>query len=287
MGFFNHSNFSRPGRGVSKNAPQKRGFFRFFELLGRKFWSICTLSLTYTLFAVPFFIVYLLLSTVMVSTFAKAEGTTQIMAYSAISIALLFTMYLGAGPASAGHTRILTDFSREEPVFLWSDFLESLKKKFVPTLLLFVLDIVVIFLFTFATLFYFGNMDTGLPVFFRIVLGMLMLLISLVYVMMHPFVYCLIVDKNLRLFEALSLAFTMTMAKLHGVIFVFLSSLAVLGIITALILYVGGFFVFLLPFLVFSLNQFMLTFYAVQVVDLLFPYKKENDSQASESIFND
>ncbi len=287
MGLFNHSNFSKPGKGVSRNAPKKRGFFMFFELLGRKFWSLCTLSLTYTLASIPFFAIYLFLSTLLVSAFAKAEGSTTIMAYTAISISLLFVMYLGAGPASAGHSKILTDFSREYPVFLWSDFWEAFKKKFLPSILVFALDIVVIFLFIFAALFYFGDFDIGLPMFFRLLLGILMLVFCLIYVLMHPFIYCLIADKGLRFSEVMSLAFTMTMAKLLGMIFVFLSSLAVLAVIAGLVLFVAGFFIFLLPVAVFSINQFMLTFYAVQIIDLYLPKENKNSDDSSEAIFED
>lgn len=39
MGLF-QKNYDKPGKGVSKNEPEKRGFFRFFELYFRNFWKL-------------------------------------------------------------------------------------------------------------------------------------------------------------------------------------------------------------------------------------------------------
>ncbi len=39
MGLF-QKNYDKPGKGVSKNEPEKRGFFRFFELYIRSFWKL-------------------------------------------------------------------------------------------------------------------------------------------------------------------------------------------------------------------------------------------------------
>ncbi len=52
MGLF-QKNYDRPGKGVSKNEPKKRGFFRFFELYFRNFWILVSAELWYILLSLP------------------------------------------------------------------------------------------------------------------------------------------------------------------------------------------------------------------------------------------
>ena len=52
MGLFgNH--YERAGSGIAKNAPKKKGIFRFFEIFGRKFWKLFELNLLYFLSFLP------------------------------------------------------------------------------------------------------------------------------------------------------------------------------------------------------------------------------------------
>ncbi len=52
MGLF-QKNYEKPGKGVSKNEPTKRGFFRFFELYIRNFWKLMSAELWYILLCIP------------------------------------------------------------------------------------------------------------------------------------------------------------------------------------------------------------------------------------------
>lgn len=52
MGLFG-KNYDTPGKGVSKNEPQKRGFFRFFELYVRNFWKLISAQLWCVLLSLP------------------------------------------------------------------------------------------------------------------------------------------------------------------------------------------------------------------------------------------
>ena len=52
MGLFG-SNYERAGSGIAKNAPKKKGFFRFFEIFGRKFWKPFELNLLYFVSFLP------------------------------------------------------------------------------------------------------------------------------------------------------------------------------------------------------------------------------------------
>ena len=52
MGLF-QKNYDKPGKGVSKNEPQKRGFFRFFELYFRSFWKLISAQFWFILLCLP------------------------------------------------------------------------------------------------------------------------------------------------------------------------------------------------------------------------------------------
>ncbi len=114
-GFFGLFDYSKPGKGVDKNGPQKKRFFLFFELFFRKFWKMITLNLLYVLFCIPIVTI---------------------------------------GPATAAMARIMKEFACERPVFLWSDFWEHFKKNFKQGFLMELLDIVVIFFAYIAYHFY-------------------------------------------------------------------------------------------------------------------------------------
>lgn len=82
-------NPSKPGPGVSKNAPQKKRFFLFWELYFRKFWKLMQANFIYILFSLP-----------------------------------LVTV----GLADAGLTYITRNFVREKHAFVWGDFIATIKK---------------------------------------------------------------------------------------------------------------------------------------------------------------
>lgn len=52
MGLFQR-NYDKPGKGVSKNEPEKRGFFRFFELYFHNFWKLISAQFWCVLLSLP------------------------------------------------------------------------------------------------------------------------------------------------------------------------------------------------------------------------------------------
>ena len=52
-GFFGLFNYAKEGPGVSKDAPQKRPFFAFMDIYGRKFWNLAVAGLLYSLVSIP------------------------------------------------------------------------------------------------------------------------------------------------------------------------------------------------------------------------------------------
>ena len=46
-------NYDKPGKGVSKNEPEKKSFFRFFELYFRNFWTLISAQFWFLLLSIP------------------------------------------------------------------------------------------------------------------------------------------------------------------------------------------------------------------------------------------
>ena len=118
--FFTRS-YTKEGKGVSKDGPQKKRFFLFFEICGRKFWSIVLVGLIFLLFCIP------------VVTF---------------------------GPACCGLALVLRNFAREEHAFVWADFWRGFKENFKQGLVVGLLNLAAFGVTGFASWYYFKEMQS-------------------------------------------------------------------------------------------------------------------------------
>lgn len=97
--------YQSSGKGVSKTAPQKKPFFRYWEIFGRKFWKIIELNMLYILFCLP------------VITF---------------------------GPATAALTHVMRKFILEQPCFVFDEFFTAFKKNFKQSVAIGIVDVICI-----------------------------------------------------------------------------------------------------------------------------------------------
>ncbi|MBE7062974.1 MAG: DUF624 domain-containing protein [Clostridia bacterium] len=264
MGFFTF-NFDKPGRGVDKDAPQKRGFFLFFDVLLRKFWRICSLSLGYTLLSVPAAIVYLFLNIFLQGAFSPIKDPAFIT-YMGIYIMLFLVCFLGSGPASAGQAYVLRNFSREDHAWVWDDFWSQTKENFGKGLAMFLLDIVIVTLLISSAVLYLNSGFLPLPPMISAVFGFLAIIALIIWFMMHFFFYPLLVTLDMKFGQLLKTSFQLTMAKLPQCILIFVLSIAVFAILMALY-FVNIAFVLLFAALGFSLVSFVYIFFATSVMD--------------------
>ncbi len=103
-GMFSFLDTSKPGPGVSKNAPQKKRFFLFWELYARKVWKLVLANLLYVLLSLP---------------------------------------VVTHGLAQAGLTFVTRNYVREKHVFLPSDFWDTVKKNFKQALIIGVEELII------------------------------------------------------------------------------------------------------------------------------------------------
>lgn len=114
MGLFS-INYNKPGPGVSKDAPVKKPFFRFWEVYFRKFFDLIKVNL---LFAIPTAVI-LVLSFVFGVFISSVNANLSFLGW--LPMAFL-------SPFIAGLTFVCRNYAREEHAFILSDFLEAVKK---------------------------------------------------------------------------------------------------------------------------------------------------------------
>lgn len=112
---------TREGPGVSKDGPQKKRFFLFFEIYFRKFTKIVLLNLIYVLVCLP---------------------------------------VVTIGPATAAMAYCMRNFTREEHADI-SDFFEQFKKNFLQSFLVSVIQLVCFVVIAFGLFFYYSLMSQG------------------------------------------------------------------------------------------------------------------------------
>ncbi len=118
MGFFNR-NFERPGPGVERDTPRKKGFARFFELVGRDFGSFFKANLLCVVSAIP---------------------AAFLVSFGLFSHSLLITLLGGIlggmllGPFYAGLHDTVLRAMRDEPGYWWHVYKRAMKNNWKQSL---------------------------------------------------------------------------------------------------------------------------------------------------------
>lgn len=97
------NDYMREGKGVQKDQ-YTPSFILFFQIYFRKFWNLILINLLYIVSCIPIITI---------------------------------------GPATAGITKLLRNYAREEHAFIWGDFIETAKNNFKQAFLYATLDLVV------------------------------------------------------------------------------------------------------------------------------------------------
>jgi uncharacterized membrane protein YesL len=117
-GFFGLFDYSKPGPGVQKNAPQKKSFIDFLEIFTRKFWKLITVNLLFVLFSLP---------------------------------------VLTVGLANSGLSYITRNFAREKHAFVGGDFVDTIKKNWKQGLIVGILNLIISIILIFDIYFFFTS----------------------------------------------------------------------------------------------------------------------------------
>lgn len=205
MGLFN--SYTKPGPGVSKDAPKKKGIFLCLELFSRKLSKLIALNLLYFICSLPMIIIYFMIFLLVIPylfnnifDFSQIGQENLVIMEMILSLflSLFFTTTLGSGPASASMAYVMREFSRENHVWLFSSFFEKMKENFKQEIVVAIFDLVFSFAASFGLIFYLNQyILTGSMLWFFIFL--LMVMLSFFFISMHYYIHQLIVTFENKL----------------------------------------------------------------------------------------
>lgn len=207
---------------------EKRLPFKYIDICIHRFGSLVGLNVLYTICSLPVIAIYFFLSSLIASSFVQAGA-----AYSgsvttfAVNVAILVFICLGGGPVTPGFAYVLRNFSRREHAFVVSDFFQKIKENFKQSIVVFIIDIIAIFL-----LFININAIVHIP---HIFFGMqqpyafIMVLISVIYIGARIYLYPLMVTFKSPLLTLIKTSFMLCALKLPQTVLVII---LMIGIIT-------------------------------------------------------
>ncbi len=293
MGLFN---YSKPGPGVDRNAPKKKGVFLYSEIFARKISKLVSLNLLYVLCSLPMIILYFsvflfTLPSVFDGIFRysdMAQGDLAIM-YTIFSmfLTILCVVIFGTGPASASLAYVLREYSKEEHVWLTSTFFGKIKENFKQELAIAVIDLLFVFVAVFATGFYAERyFSTGELTWFLMLL--VLVIFSLTFMFMHYYIHQLVVTFDNSLKEIFKNALLFSMST-------FPVCLILTAFITVLLFAVFNFLnpvlsLALVVFILICFVRFPVEFYVQSVIKKIVLNnieEEKNDDKEEQVVFSD
>lgn len=189
-GLFRLSNYDKPGKGIEKDDPQKRGISLYFDIFFRRLRKICALNVFYVLFSIPAFIIAWFVCAGLLTFLASATGVVfpediPYLRVLTLFSAILMVIICGSGPASVATNYVLRKYANDTHSWAWSDFVEQTCKNFKQGLQIYIVNTVITTLIIFAYMFY--SLMPGNP--FKGVMSFVLLFLFAVFVIMQLYTY--------------------------------------------------------------------------------------------------
>ncbi len=281
-------NYIKEGKGVEKQEAEKHGFFKFFELFGRKFMNFLKLNMLYFVVSIPYLIFLFFISRYVIdfrellgmSSFVNVKQTMQVDGLLRIVLVLLTWVFWGFGPLTAGFVYNLRNYAREEHTWMWSDFFEKAKENFKAGMIILLADVLV-FVGGLMSMHFYLQMSLKSPIW--MLPQVILFLVILIYTLMHTYLYQCMVTFDLPLSKLVKNAFLMTIAKFPMNIIL---ALVVVALTMGLMWVTGVLWLIAVPFIYVSFCGFVLNFYATHMIKRYFidPYA---DTSHVESLFEE
>jgi len=202
-GFFGLFDYTKEGPGVPKDAPPKARFVIFFEVLVRKFWNIIKINLLFLIFNLPAILLLLLFSMyynqlLLPQEVLEGSGEELLGYLSGFTFPLMLILIclplITVGPAQAGMTYVLRNYSREEHAFIWGDFIENAKKNFKQSMIVSVINTIITIL-VMVDIYIYMNIKTDTIL--LTVASSLIIVAFVIFIMMSMYIYPMMVTFNL------------------------------------------------------------------------------------------
>lgn len=270
MGLF--FNYGKPGPGVEKDAPRRKGAGLYFELLWRSIGKLCLANLLYFATSLPVIALYFVFTTYFLGlAMPDAVGTLSFV-QSAFLITLVVVILWGTGPVSCGYTYILRNTAREEHFFTCSDFFEKSKENFKRGLVFLAID-VIMFLGSVSAIFMYHNMAENSGGIYM-VLFVIACITLFFYTIMHFYMYEFEVTFENRLIDVYKNSVLMAIATLPMCILitaiVYFATVIILGFLNPLVV------LFISAIIWISTMRFVVDFYVARTIKKKILSKYEN-----------
>ena len=277
--------YEQSGPGIAKDAPKKKPFFRFWELVGRKFWKLIELNLLMMCCGIPLVIAF-------AAMLILAESNTQAAILIAAVMGLIFAVLFG--PWMAGTAQVLRKYTLEKPCFMLQTFFRAFKSSFKQALPMGLIDLLVL-----ASA---GSGSYVYPLFIQkinetgegssliyYILFIASLSIAFVVIMMSFYAYLMIVSTDLSFKNIIKNALALTFIALKKN----LLSLFLAGGLTAVFVVLTIFFPYVMPFILLfvpaSFAAFIVVFNCYPVIQkyVINPYYAQLGEANPEMSFTD
>ncbi len=217
MGLFTPG-YLKPGKGINANDPEKRSFFRFWEIIGEKFSKIIGLNIIYVLLSLPFIALMIFFAPIdyeWISTLSQLDESGAVSVYISLKVIFALCMFFlfGSGPASAVYAHAIRCFTIRKPIWILSDGKDIFKENFKQSMLLTLIDLVVILFVPVAIRLYFSlytQTQNTLIYVSIIVLSVLFV----IYTWMHFYMYQFMTTFKLKLRHLFKNALLLTLASI-------------------------------------------------------------------------
>lgn len=264
--------YSKPGKGIKKNQPEKRAVFAFIELYFGKFWDLIKINLI-------MFVCFIPLITAL--TIPGLEGM--------YIVALLILQSMLFGPCICGVSYLLRNFTAKSHAWIWSDFKDVFIDNYKYGFIMGVIDILVIWLLYVANNYYTlvlgGTMGA--------VVSAVIIVSFALFVMINMYIYPMIVTFDNTLSSHFKNALVFTLANLPRSVLAFvIDAVLLLGVGYIIFAKVPVAFAFiimvvLLVFFIFSLLGLINMFIVWPVLKPHIVVESDTKEEPVEAVFSD
>lgn len=194
MGIFGRK-FDKPGKGVDINAPEKKGFFRFWEMVFEKFWGHIKAALISALASVPIlFLVFCFAPIAPITSIFKDQQlyTSADFLLRFLLVSIYYTLW-GCGPASTAYAYVTKCHTLRKPVWPFSDGFKIIKSNFKQSILLALISLIALQIGCTALFEYFQNNSV-----LYFILRTIVCIVILIYTWAQFYIYQVMTTMNLK-----------------------------------------------------------------------------------------
>ncbi len=226
MAKFTLFHYDKPGKGVRKDAPQKKGAALYFSVLLKRFWKFITLNLLYIVASLPAILIAWALSSFFVTWGATLgqvdidKAAPQLMIISVL-VGIVLLLVSGSGPASAAMSHIMRKYANDTHAWAVSEFYEQMKINFKQGMAAYFINITLTACLLVAYNFYSYTFSGLTAVFFRV----MVVLSVILFIFMQFYIYPLMSGYKMKLRHIYKSALLLSLAQ-FGINF------AILGVVS-------------------------------------------------------